>query len=58
MPGWPREDTDEFAPVSPNDAAQPQTPSQAPPERLPELPPEPILERISGSGSADFDWGE
>ncbi len=58
MPGWPREDTDEFAPVSPNDAAQPQAPSQAPPERLPENPPEPILERISGSGSADFDWGE
>jgi hypothetical protein len=58
LPGWPREDTDEFTPVTPSDIAQPQMPPPAPQDRAPGNGSEPILERISGSGSADFDWGE
>ena len=54
--GWAREDTREFEPIS----ALPK------PERAldhhhdqPPLPvAEPVLERIPGSGSHDFDWGE
>jgi hypothetical protein len=58
MPGWPREDTDEFGAVPPNEGAQAQMPSEAPQEPAPGNPPRPILERIPGAGSADFDWGE
>ena len=58
MPGWPREDTDEFDEVPPDEAAQSQAPPQSHQELDPGNPPQPILERISGAGSADFDWGE
>jgi hypothetical protein len=58
MPGWPREDTDEFAAMPPGETAEPRTALEQPQDSAPENSPEPILERISGVGSADFDWGE
>jgi cell division initiation protein len=63
MPGWPREDTDEFTPPTQQDApdaqqAQPRPEGEVPQGRQSVNPPEPILERVSGAGSAGFDWGE
>jgi hypothetical protein len=58
MPGWPREDTDEFDEVPSDDVAQPHASPQSSQEPASGNPPQPILERMSGVGSADFDWGE
>jgi hypothetical protein len=60
MPGWAREDTHEFDPIG--DADDPRGDSE--PESAPNGSSEddsssgPVLERISGTGAADFDWGE
>jgi hypothetical protein len=63
VPGWPQEETTEYSPMQHTEQVQQQQQQQRPggdtPEERPaENPPEPILNRISGAGSADFDWGE
>jgi cell division initiation protein len=54
--GWAREDTREFEPISAVPQLEPE------PAHLHSQPPlpvtEPVLERIPGVGSRDFDWGE
>ncbi len=64
LPGWPleREDTAEFAPIA---VLEPEAinhelggESGEAHDDSGESRPEPVLERISGSGSRDFDWGE
>ena len=64
LPGWPleREDTAEFAPIS---VIEPDAMHHSPDhdsgedhDHPEDSLSEPVLERISGKGSRDFDWGE
>ena len=65
LPGWPleREDTAEFEPIvvpeseAIESAEQPET-HEPEPDQDERPQTEPVLERISGGGSRDFDWGE
>jgi cell division initiation protein len=65
LPGWPREreDTAEFEPIAvpePESDRSVEPPAAHEPEPEPDdrSDAEPVLERISGGGSRDFDWGE
>ena len=64
LPGWPleREETAEFAPISviEPDAIhhEPEHDSGEDHDHPEDSLSEPVLERISSSGSRDFDWGE
>jgi hypothetical protein len=56
--GWAREDTREFEPISAYPEPEPGLALDHHDEQ-PSLPvAEPVLERIPGAGSRDFDWGE
>jgi hypothetical protein len=52
--GWSREDTREFEPLSALAEPEPEAHHDEPPAPVAE----PVLERIPGAGSRDFDWGE
>ena len=54
--GWTREDTREFEPISA--APEPDAEADDRPEEPSAPVAEPVLERIPGAGSRDFDWGE
>jgi len=56
--GWSREDTREFEPISfePEPQAEPEPEHHA--IATAEPVEEPVLKRIPGAGSRDFDWGE
>jgi hypothetical protein len=65
LPGWPleREDTAEFDPISiaeetPIHEAEPEHHAEPEAAHADDSHAEPVLERISGAGSRDFDWGE
>jgi cell division septum initiation protein DivIVA len=54
--GWAREDTREFEPISGLPEPEPDVEHVHDEPSLPVA--EPVLERIPGAGSRDFDWGE
>jgi hypothetical protein len=53
--GWAREDTREFEPIALGEEPEPDDHHI---DEEPQLVSEPVLERIPGAGSRDFDWGE
>jgi cell division initiation protein len=56
--GWAREDTREFEPISFEPETQPAPEPEHHAVATADPVEEPVLERIPGAGSRDFDWGE